>query len=308
MKKTLGIILSASLVLSSVALPIFAEVDTATSPTVPAEAPAAPAAPAKPAAPTAATSAQAVAGPTYTVVSGDVFWKIAQKHNLTVAELAKLNPQIKNTSLIYPGQKITVKAGATTPAVAAAKKLYHGFGEISNYRPSKDHLNLTTASVIFDEAGKIVSLNWEVMEITKALFPAWPEEADKEAFRQSVDFKWETKKEEGDAYNMKRAAASGKEWWEQMAFYEKYFVGKTVAEVEAWAAKYCDQATMRPYKMAYPDKLTDADKAAVANFTDAEKKMLVDVTTGATMSLEDDHSKFISALKEAYANKAEFKY
>jgi hypothetical protein len=53
--------------------------------------------------------------------------------------------------------------------------------------------------------------------------------------------------------------------------------------------------------------MTDADKAATANFTAAEKQMLVDVTTSATMSLQDDHAHFMSALKEAYANRAEIK-
>jgi hypothetical protein len=55
--------------------------------------------------------------------------------------------------------------------------------------------------------------------------------------------------------------------------------------------------------MAYPEKLTDADKAITITFTPAEQAMLVDVTTSATMSLEDSHSWFITALKEAYAAK-----
>ena len=42
-----------------------------------------------------------------------------------------------------------------------------------------------------------------------------------------------TKKEKGDAYNMKAASAIGKEWYEQIAALEEYFVGKTVAEIMA---------------------------------------------------------------------------
>ncbi|MBE0450847.1 MAG: LysM peptidoglycan-binding domain-containing protein [Clostridia bacterium] len=47
-------------------------------------------------------------GETYTVVAGDVMWRIATKHNLTLDRLVALNPQIKNPSLIYVGQKIIV--------------------------------------------------------------------------------------------------------------------------------------------------------------------------------------------------------
>lgn len=45
----------------------------------------------------------------YTVVKGDTMTKIAIKHNTTLAELKRLNPQIKNISVIYVGQKIRVK-------------------------------------------------------------------------------------------------------------------------------------------------------------------------------------------------------
>lgn len=316
MKKPLGIILSVSLAFSVLALPIFAA-DTTSGSTAPAPgAPAATTAPAAPAAPAkdAAPASVVPAGTQYTVVSGDAFWKIAAKHGLTIDALAKLNPQIKNINVIYPGQKVVVKAEAAAAVAPAAKKLYKGSGLISNYRPSKDQLNLTTADVLFDESGKIVDLQWDVMEITKTLFPGWPAEADKETYRATVDYIWKTKKEEGDHYNMKRAAISGKEWWEQIAVYEKHFVGMTVAEVDQWVQKYTMPPNAKPYKLAYltHEKITPADKEAaekaMANFTDAEKKMLIDVTTGATMSLEDDHSKFITALKEAWAAKKEIKY
>lgn len=43
----------------------------------------------------------------YTVVSGDVLWKIAQKHGTTYQELAEVNG-IKNPHLIFPGQVINI--------------------------------------------------------------------------------------------------------------------------------------------------------------------------------------------------------
>ena len=54
-------------------------------------------------------SAQVWAQPiTYTVVPGDSMWKIASKYQVGVSEIISANPQIKNPSLIYAGQKITV--------------------------------------------------------------------------------------------------------------------------------------------------------------------------------------------------------
>lgn len=329
MRKSLGIILSVSLAFSVLALPVVAATDTTTSPTVAAPAPAAPATPAKPAAPAPAPAAvkadtTMAAGTYYTVVSGDVFWKIAANHGLTVDALAKLNPQLKNINLIFPGDKIVVKkaAEATAPA-AAAKKLYQGVGMVANYRDNSarganaDNLNITTVGALFDDAGKIVELEFDVLEITPAMFPGWmdPKAEDKTAYKnaQTNGYAWETKREEGYDYDMthlksKGAAdnASQKEWFVQMDFYEDLFKGRTVAEVKTWFEKYTD-ANGRPYKMAYPDKLTEADKAKVATFTEAEKKMLVDVTTGATMSLQDPHSRFIDALVKAYEDRKEVK-
>jgi len=53
-------------------------------------------------------SAQELAPKTYTVQKGDSLWKIAVKFEIGLSELAKANPQIKNLSLIYPGQKIYI--------------------------------------------------------------------------------------------------------------------------------------------------------------------------------------------------------
>lgn len=47
----------------------------------------------------------------YVVVPGDMMWKIARAHGITLKELIRLNPQIKNPDLIFPNQIIVVKAG-----------------------------------------------------------------------------------------------------------------------------------------------------------------------------------------------------
>lgn len=57
------------------------------------------------------------ASTTHTVASGDSLWKIAVKYEVGLSELKAANPQIKNYSLIYPGQKINIPT--TDNSVAA---------------------------------------------------------------------------------------------------------------------------------------------------------------------------------------------
>ncbi|MHB8061239.1 MAG: SafA/ExsA family spore coat assembly protein [Ruminiclostridium sp.] len=45
---------------------------------------------------------------TYTVKSGDSIWKISVKYQMGISEILAKNPQVKNPSLIYPGQKLTI--------------------------------------------------------------------------------------------------------------------------------------------------------------------------------------------------------
>lgn len=44
----------------------------------------------------------------YTVKSGDTMTKIAKEHNLTLQQLAEVNPQIPNLNLIYVGQNVNI--------------------------------------------------------------------------------------------------------------------------------------------------------------------------------------------------------
>ena len=50
------------------------------------------------------------ASPTYTVVPGDTFWKIAVKYQVGCSEIIAANPQVKNPDLIYPGQVLNIPA------------------------------------------------------------------------------------------------------------------------------------------------------------------------------------------------------
>lgn len=95
--------------------------ETPVKPTTPAPTPA----PVKPSTPVKVPVEQKVVAPTatdgeiYTVVAGDVMWRIATKHQLTLARLIELNPQIKNPNRIFIGQKIIVgtKVTETVPVV-----------------------------------------------------------------------------------------------------------------------------------------------------------------------------------------------
>lgn len=257
---------------------------------------------------------------TYTVKSGDVFWKIAQDNSLTTAELVALNPQVKNANMIYVGDVLIVKAGTPAPEteVADGQKYYLGLGMVSNYRlrgGAKDNLNVTTASAVFDGEGKIVDIQWDVLEIKTSMFN-WIDDASEQSVKDeavAAILEWETKREEGYAYDMTHLLSKGaadnltkNEWFVQLDYYENYFKGMTVDEVAAWFNKYTD-ANGRPYKMAYPEKLTESDLATTAAFTAEEVAMLVDVTTSATMSLQDGHSYFIDSLVEAWNLKEEIK-
>ena len=89
---------------------------------------------------------------------------------------------------------------------------------------------------------------------------------------------------------------------EQKAKFElrqQLFVGKTVDEVEEWFAKYCSDANGRPLKESSSGE-GDAEKYAA--LTDEEKAMLADVTSSATMSLNDSHGDILSAIRASFEN------
>ena len=59
----------------------------------------------------------------YIVVKGDTFSGIAHRYGITTAELARLNPQVKNINLIYVGQALNVpKKGEPKETIYTVKK------------------------------------------------------------------------------------------------------------------------------------------------------------------------------------------
>ena len=66
----------------------------------------------------------------HTVKSGDTFTSIAKQYGVTLADLSKANPQIKNVSRIFPGQVINLPANAQRAAShAVASNLSNKFDQ-----------------------------------------------------------------------------------------------------------------------------------------------------------------------------------
>ena len=239
---------------------------------------------------------------------------------------------MKKRSFLKGALLATLILGLGTTALAETK-LYQGLGQTSNFRvgPGKDKkgtpvysFNYVTAAGVFDEEGKIVNLRVDVMEVgtpnsrgkTMPRFSGWPGtspynyvdvETGKVAGKadNSVEFLtkeiegWQTKRERGNTYRMNTKM----DWDKQMDFFENYFRGKTVAEVEEWFAKNTSDINGRVLK----DNATkEEDKAKYDKLSADEKKALADVVAGATMSISDAHGDILGAIKKAYDNRVEF--
>jgi hypothetical protein len=231
---------------------------------------------------------------------------------------------------MFKGKGVTlIVALVAIVAVAAAFMLqpkevtvYNGSGQKSVFRvgPGKDaaggqiySLTTVTADATFDKDGKILDVQFDGLEVLSPNdtehkgaphFSGWPGQAGyltapantNETAAKEVS-QWQTKLERGDeAYGMNVS--------EQYATYEKFFKGKTVAEVEQWFAKNTSDKNGRPLKANSADP---AEQAKYNKLTDAEKQSLADVTSGASISLKDAHGDFIGALKKAYDNRVEVK-
>lgn len=79
----------------------------------------------------AISAVQVFADTTYTVRSGDTMWKIAQKHQVGISEIIAKNPQVKNPSLIYPGQKLII------PTMTAINALENEVIRLTNLERTK---------------------------------------------------------------------------------------------------------------------------------------------------------------------------
>ena len=58
----------------------------------------------------AALTAISASAQTYTVVKGDSLWKISRRYEIGLSEIIDANPQIKDPSLIFPGDRVNIPA------------------------------------------------------------------------------------------------------------------------------------------------------------------------------------------------------
>ena len=220
------------------------------------------------------------------------------------------------------------KAEAAAPAVVEASDAYIGLGvhNMGRLGPGSDDqgvgvysFNEVVAAVIFDADGRILLAKVDQLEIatpnydgsTMPHLSGFPGhkynndenhdavvdgviEVTEESFLAEVE-SWQSKRERGEGYVM----GTGN-WSQQMDKFEQLFVGKTIEEVEAWFAAYCSDRNGRPLKAGSSN---EQDAAKYDALTEDEKAILADVTSTATMSLNDGHGNILGALKKAYENR-----
>ena len=216
-----------------------------------------------------------------------------------------------------------------TQEPVAAAEAYQGFGLSNTVRmgPGSDDtgtpvysINQVFANVVFDGDGKILAIYVDQLEYatpnydgaSMPHFSGWPGQGGynndsnhdavvdgttpdtEEQFTEEVAG-WLTKRDRGEDYVMGTGT-----WSEQMDAFQRLFIGMTVDEVEEWFAKYCSDANGRPLT---ENSSGEGDAEKYAALTDDEKAMLADVTSSATMSLNDSHGDILSAIRKAYENR-----
>jgi len=155
-----------------------------------------------------------------------------------------------------------------------------GLGHVTSIASSKDlvvdkngkvtppvaQVDTTMAAVAFDKAGRVIEVIIDTAQ-TKVNF-------DKD-LKVTSDLTAEnkTKIELGDGYGMRKASSIKKEWFEQIAAFEKWMVGKTVAEIKSLKVKQRDAS-----HPSVPD--------------------VPELTSTVTMTVQD----YIAAVEEAYKN------
>ena len=180
-------------------------------------------------------------------------------------------------------------------------------------------INQVFANTLFDSDGRIVAIYIDQLEYSTPNydgaemphFSGWPGQGGynydsdhdavvdsttpdtEEQFTEEVEG-WVTKRDRGDTYVMGTGT-----WSEQMDAFQELFIGMTVDEVEDWFATYCSDANGRPLQESSSGE-GDAEKYAA--LSDEDKAMLADVTTSATMSLNDSHGNILAAIIDSFEN------
>lgn len=110
----------------------------------------------------------------YVVREGDSLSKIAVKFHVTLAQITKWNPQIKNPNVIHVGQRVRVTEPATVPAAD------------DEPFPGKDFFQSSVSSPIIEVMG------WRLVEEGCSAYPDEPDLQWSEDDRRSYA-KWQRK-------------------------------------------------------------------------------------------------------------------
>jgi len=174
------------------------------------------------------------------------------------------------------------------------------------------------AAVVFNADGQIADLEVDELEVSTPNydgpsmphFSGWPgspepnitnhdtEKVEGKAPTTEDDIiaevtAWKTKRDRGDSYGMN----DSNDWWKQMDAWEALFIGKTIDEVETFYAKYTNDRNGRPLN---PETTDPAEKAKYERMSKADREVVADVRSGATMSINDAHGYVLKAIREAW--------
>jgi len=165
-----------------------------------------------------------------------------------------------------PAETTTAAPAETTAAAAAGLRL--GFGSVvtTGHSANATADKATTAESYIYYAAVLIDADSKIQNvwIDAVVHNAAVDKTG--AITSDVKALGSTKRELGDAYGMKKASAIGKEWWEQADALEAFFVGKTIAEIEA-APKEGDKGIFVDLKTSStfgPTQYVEALKKAVA--------------------------------------------
>ena len=153
------------------------------------------------------------------------------------------------------------------------------------------------AAVLLDDAGKVVYVDIDAAQ-NQGTFDATGAVVKAEAAP--------TITEKGADYGMKSASAIGKEWFEQMAALEAYFVGKTLEEIKAIPVNETFNPTGDDLKASVSIKIDPylaAVEKAVANAVEVKGVAKVGVGSVASVSGRDAVAA-VEATKDAAAVEA----
>lgn len=211
-------------------------------------------------------------------------------------------------------------------AITAAKGMGTGIANSARLGPGTDaeevpvySINQVFANTIFDENDKIAAIYIDQLEVATPNydgdgmphFSGFPgqeaynydekhdgvlikREPTEDTFLSDID-SWKTKRDRGESYRMGTGT-----WASQMDVYQDIFVGMTVDEAAEWFDKYCSDVNGRPLKA---DSSNEVDVEKFNALPAEDQEMLVDVISGATMSLNDSHGDIIAAIKMSLDNK-----